>query len=160
MEKPEKLLNKTDPRIIEDKFYQNPIKICYKIDEIIFRLLADRSQLSKKIDSLSLEILELSGEVKDAFYVKDKNPNSTVETGRIINLADALKKLIAEDEFLGFADSLYIKEDASQDYLTYKEPLPVEIKTKNDLKNLIEKYISLLNYFALDNYSTRGKMRH
>lgn len=154
MEKPEKLLNEADPRIIEDIFYRDPIKICYEIDEIIYKLLADRSQISKKIDSLSLEILELSREVKDAFYVKDKNPNSTVETGMIINLADALKKLIAEDEFLSFADSLYSKKDAS------KEPLPVEIKTKDDLKNIIEKYINLLNYFALDNYSTRGKMRH
>lgn len=160
MEKPEKLLNKTDPRIIEDKFYRDPIKICYEIDEIIYKLLADRSQISKKIDSLSLEILELSGEVKDAFYVKDKSPNSTVETSIIINLADTLKKLIAEDEFLSFADSLYPKEDANKDHSTYKEPLPVEIKTKDDLRNLIEKYINLLNYFVLDNYSTRGKMRH
>lgn len=77
-----------------------------------------------------------------------------METGKIINLADALKKLIAEDEFLSFADSLYSRKD------TGKEPLPVEIKTKDDLKNLIEKYINLLNYFALDSYSTRGKMRH
>lgn len=48
MEKPEKLLNKADPRIIEDIFYRDPIKICYKIDEIIYKLLADRSQISKK----------------------------------------------------------------------------------------------------------------
>lgn len=160
MEKPEELLNKADPRIIEGKFYRDPIEICYSIDEIIYNVLADRSQISKKLDSLSLEILELSGKVKDAFYVKEKNPNSTIETGIITNLANALKKLIAEDEFLSFAESLSSGGYVSKDYLTYKEPLPLEIKTKDDLKNFIEKYINLLNYFALDSYSTRGKMRH
>lgn len=95
-------------------------------------------------------VLELTGTVSDSCYIKDDSSSLVDNTKVILSLSNALKKLLDNDEFLSDSDSLSF-EDAKSDYSWTQGNLP-DIKTKEELKKILQGYVDLLNYFALESY--------
>lgn len=145
----------TDPRVVEGQLYRDPVAVCYRIGDIIYKILANEQNMSDELNKQCLEVLELTGTVRDSCYIKNDSSAHVDNLKLILSLSNALKKLIDNDEFLQNYDSLSFNE-AKSEYSWNHDNLP-GIKTKEDFAEIMKKYIDLLNYFALESFPTSRK---
>jgi len=146
----------SDPHVVEGQSYKDPISVCYRIGDIIYKILASEKNMSEKLNVQCLTVLELSGAVRDSCYIKNDSSARVDNSKLILSLSAALKKLLDNDEFLSNYDSLSF-EEAKSDYSWTLGNLP-DIKTKEELKLILQGYVDLLNYFTLESYPiSRGK---
>ena len=143
-------LKKSDPHIVEGQLYRDPIAVCYRIGDIIYKILASEKKMSEELNGQCMTVLELSGAVRDSCYVKDDSSARVDNSKLILSLSAALKKLLENNEFLSNYDSLAF-EEAKSDYSWTHDNLP-DIKTKEELKIILAGYFDLLNYFSLESY--------
>lgn len=143
-------LKKSDPHVVEGQLYKDPIAVCYRIGDIIYKILASEKNMSEESNEQCLTVLELTGTVRDSCYIKDDSSARVDNAKVILSLSTALKKLLGNNEFLSNYDSLSFKE-AKSDYSWTHDNLP-DVKTKEELKIILKGYVDLLNYFALESY--------
>jgi len=146
-----------DPHIVEGRLYKDPIAVCYRIGDIIYKILASEKNMSEELNEQCLAALELSGTVRDSCYIKNDSSARVDNSKIILSLSNALKKLLENNDFLNNYDSLSF-EDAKSDYSWTHDNLP-GIKTKEELKKILQGYVDLLNYFSLESYPISKRKR-
>lgn len=141
----------SDPRIIEGRFYGDPIDICRYIQDIVHPLIMYGKNHSEQLNVLLSEVSELADYVRSDYHFKKNDPIFTINKNRIISLANVLKKLAINEEFWDCVDMSYFSGEESKTFRDYAELPP--LKTKKELKGIMEFYVNVLNYFFLENYS-------
>jgi len=152
------IVKNSDPRVVEGRLYQDPIDVCYRIDDIIFKILSSGKEISDELQEQCLAAIDHSGSVRDSSYIKINSSGHMDNSKTILSLVKGLERLIGNDDFLRNFDSLSFKE-ARSDY-SWSGNNFQDIRSKDELKKIIKEYIDLLNYFALKSYPAARKMRH
>ncbi len=147
----------SDPRIIGEKIYRNPIELCYDIDDVILRSAVYNRTMSAELLQIMNNILALTDSIRALFFVKEKNLDAFVNPNDLIELSKKIKIILKNEEFWKLHSDSVFKEE-NQNYERGNNPA-LAAKDKRELKKVSEDFANLLNYFALENYSS-GRRKH
>jgi len=121
----------------------------------IFRVVEVNEGITREMRNLLDGAVMSLRNLKDAFQRKMTGSRETMDPQKLIGVAETLKKLARDENFLAAVEAESAKEGQRK-----RPNLPAEeniIENKQDMVQLLEKVVNVFNQCALDNYSPDSK---
>ncbi|MCX6762339.1 MAG: hypothetical protein NT093_00985, partial [Candidatus Moranbacteria bacterium] len=136
---------KSDPRMINGHFHENPLKVCYCIQDMIERMRRNGAKMTEETKGKMLELSEYMGYVRDAYYdIDEATPflkEALVPREELKNTIEAIDDLIGNPQFLEAADAS-LDLDNPENY-SLSPSNGINLEEKKDSKTLLKNYIDL-----------------
>ncbi|MFA5871669.1 MAG: hypothetical protein WC858_03000 [Parcubacteria group bacterium] len=146
---PTEEIEKSDPRRIKGVFHNDPIEVCYHIQDMIDRMKRNGAKLPSSLDEKLLRLSGYMGYVRDAYYDIEEATllkPALVPREELENTIKSIDDLTGDPQFLKAVNVLFDTNNPanySLSSLGHTEP-----ETKEELELLFKDYADLFRYFA------------